>query len=32
MENNNKNNILLKTMFFVVFAIILTIGVTYAYF
>ena len=32
MENNNQNNILLKTMFFVVLAIILTVGVTYAYF
>ena len=32
MENNNKNNILLKITLFVVLAIILTVGVTYAYF
>ena len=29
---NNKNNIFVKTMIFVVLAIILTVGVTYAYF
>ena len=32
MENNNKNNIFVKAMVFVVLAIILTVGVTYAYF
>ena len=32
MENNNKNNIFVKAMVFVVLAIILTLGVTYAYF
>lgn len=29
---NNKNNIFVKAMFFVVLAIVLTVGVTYAYF
>ena len=32
MENNNKNNIFVKTMVFVVLAVVLTVGVTYAYF
>ena len=32
MENNNKNNIFVKAFVFVVLAIILTVGVTYAYF
>ena len=32
MESNNKNNIFVKAMVFVVLAIILTVGVTYAYF
>ena len=32
MENNNKNNIFVKAFVFVAFAIILTVGVTYAYF
>ena len=30
--SNNKNNIFVKAMFFVVLAVVLTVGVTYAYF
>ena len=32
MESNNKNNIIVKAMVFVLLAIVLTVGVTYAYF
>lgn len=32
MSNNKNNNIFIKAMVFVVLAIILTVGVTYAYF